>query len=46
MTQNSNNQKFTNNADGFDLAGGTTARKITSIGNIVELNNISSIIGA
>ena len=32
MTQNSNNQKFTNNADGFDIAGGTTPRKLTISG--------------
>src|ERR1035437_11147992 len=31
-TNNSSNQKFTNNADGFDLAGGTTARKLTLSG--------------
>ena len=37
MTQNSNNQKFTNNADGFDLAGGTTARKITLSGADVDI---------
>ena len=37
MTQNSNNQKFTNNADGFDLAGGTTARKITLSGADVDV---------
>ena len=28
-TQNSSNNKFTNLADGFDIAGGTTARKLT-----------------
>ena len=36
-TQNANNQKFTNNADGFDLAGGTTARKITLSGADVDI---------
>ena len=37
MTQNSSNQKFTNNADGFDLAGGTTARKLTLSGADIAL---------
>ena len=27
--QNASNQKFNNNADGFDLSGGTTARKLS-----------------
>lgn len=31
-TQNSTNTKITNNADGFDIAGGTTARKLTVSG--------------
>lgn len=36
-TQNASNQKFTNNSDGFDLAGGTTARKVTVSGGDVEI---------
>ena len=36
-TNNSSNQKFTNNADGFDLAGGTTARKITISGGDISM---------
>lgn len=36
-TQNSGNQKFTNNADGFDIAGGTTARKLTLSGADVSV---------
>lgn len=35
--QNSNNNKFTNNADGFDIAGGTTARKLTLSGADVSV---------
>ena len=31
-TNNSSNQKFSNLSDGFDLAGGTTARKLTLSG--------------
>lgn len=31
-TNNSGNQKYTNNADGWDLSGGTTARKLTVTG--------------
>lgn len=30
--QNSSNQKYNNNADGWDLTGGTTPRKLTTIG--------------
>lgn len=36
-TNNASNQKFTNNADGFDLAGGTTARKLTVSGADVAI---------
>lgn len=31
-TNNSGNNKFTNNSDGYDLSGGTTARKLTVTG--------------
>lgn len=31
-TNNSGNNRFTNNSDGFDLAGGTTVRKLTVSG--------------
>lgn len=36
-TNNSVNLKVTNNADGFDVAGGTTARKLTTTGADVTL---------
>lgn len=36
-TQNSSNNKFTNNADGFDIAGGTTARKLTVSGGDIAV---------
>jgi len=36
-TQNSNNTKITNNADGFDQAGGTTPRKLTVTGADITL---------
>jgi hypothetical protein len=36
-TQNSNNNQFTNNADGFDLSGGTTKRRVTITGADVTL---------
>lgn len=42
MTQNSTNLKVTNNADGFDIAGGTTARKIALTGGDVTLNGTGS----
>lgn len=32
MTQNSNNQDFSNDSDGFTLGGGTTERKLTVTG--------------
>jgi len=32
VTQNSNNLKVTNNAEGYDIAGGTTTRKLTITG--------------
>lgn len=39
-TNNSNNQEFINNADGFNLAGGTTKRGITlSGGNVSVVGN-------
>ncbi len=37
MAQNSINLKVTNNADGFDVAGGTTARKLTATGADITL---------
>lgn len=37
MAQNSSNIKITNLADGFDQAGGTTARKLTVIGADITL---------
>lgn len=37
MAQNSSNLKVTNNADGFDVAGGTTARKFTATGADITL---------
>ena len=36
-TQNSNNTKITNNADGFDQAGGTTPRKLNVTGADITL---------
>src|SRR5687768_12693190 len=36
-TNNSVNLKVTNNADGFDFAGGTTARKLTTTGADITL---------
>ncbi|HET8708935.1 MAG TPA: hypothetical protein VFL85_01500 [Candidatus Saccharimonadales bacterium] len=41
-TQNSSNNQFTNNADGFDLAGGTTKRKITVTGGDVTVTGAGS----
>lgn len=35
--RNSANQDFTNNADGFDLSGGTTARKLTVTGADINI---------
>lgn len=35
--QNSSNQDFTSNADGFDISGGTTARKLTVTGAAITL---------
>lgn len=35
--QNSSNEKFNNNADGYDLSGGTTARKLTVTGGDVNI---------
>ena len=37
VTQNSSNQDYTNNADGFSLSGGNTRRKITVTGSDVSL---------
>lgn len=37
MTQNSTNLKVTNNADGYDISGGTTARKLTLTGADITL---------
>ena len=36
-TQNSSNQDYTNNADGFSLSGGNTKRKITVTGGDITL---------
>lgn len=41
-TQNSNNTKITNNADGYDQAGGTTARKLTVTGADITLTGSGS----
>jgi len=38
--RNSSNQDFTNNADGFDLSGGTTVRKYTQSGG--DINAVAS----
>ena len=44
-TQNSINTKVTNNADGFDVAGGTTARKLTvSAGDVAIAGSGSAVI--
>lgn len=44
-TQNSTNTKVTNNADGFDLAGGTTPRKITvTSGDVTVTGGGSAVI--
>ena len=40
--QNSSNQKFTNNADGFVLGGGTTQRNLTVSGANVTLTGSGS----
>lgn len=37
MKRNSSNQDYTNNADGFDLSGGTTARKLTVSGADISI---------
>ena len=37
---NSGNQDFTNNADGFDIAGGTTPRKFTLIGGDATITGV------
>lgn len=42
MTQNSSNQDYQNNADGFQLAGGTTKRKLTVTGGDVTLTGSGS----
>lgn len=42
MAQNSVNLKVTNNSDGFDVAGGTTARKFTVTGGDSTLNGSGS----
>lgn len=44
MTQNSSNQKFTNNSDGFDIAGGTTPRKLTVSGGDVSVAGSGSAV--
>lgn len=41
-TQNSNNQDYQNNADGWQLAGGTTKRKLTVTGADVTLTGSGS----
>lgn len=43
-TQNSANQKYANNADGFELAGGTTARKLTVSGGDVAIAGSGSAV--
>jgi hypothetical protein len=44
MSQNSANQKFKNNADGFDIAGGDTERKLTVTGGDVEIEGSGSAV--
>jgi hypothetical protein len=41
-TQNSSNQQYTNNSDGFVLAGGTTTRSLTVTGGNITLTGSSS----
>ena len=41
-TNNSNNNEFTNNADGFTLAGGTTKRELTLTGTDITLTGSGS----
>ena len=42
--QNSNNQKYSNNSDGWELAGGTTPRKLTLIGGDTIISGSGSSI--
>ena len=45
MTNNSIDTKVTNNADGFDIAGGTTARKLTlSAGDVAIAGSGTAVI--
>ena len=44
MTQNSNNQDFTNNADGFALGGGTTERILTVTGGNATITGAGSAV--
>lgn len=41
-TNNSSNQKYSNNADGFDIAGGTTPRKLTITGGDISATGTGS----
>lgn len=41
-TNNAANQKFTNNTDGFDIAGGTTPRKLTITGGDISATGTGS----
>ena len=42
-TQSSVNLKITNNADGFDVSGGTVVRKITTSGGDIAMVGSGSI---
>lgn len=44
MTQNPSNQQFTNNADGFTIGGGTTARTLTTTGGNVTVTGSGSAV--
>lgn len=43
-TQNSTNLTVTNNADGFDIAGGTTVRKITVTGGDISMTGTGAAV--
>ena len=42
VKQNSGNQDYTNNADGWDLSGGTTIRKLTHTGGDMTITGSGS----
>lgn len=43
-SQNSGNQRFNNNADGFDEAGGTTVRKLTVTGADIIMTGSGAVV--